>query len=570
MSNYLGFKPSDNSKYYFVSYNNEDAARVGPIASALADSGVSLWYDYGLEYGEKWEPTIAEKIDNSKAVILFFTKGILDKKSSFVQKEYKMATLAYQKKIFVVLMDDIQTKDIPYDKMGWWLDIQELQCINAFSISNTSNLVVKIAEAIGENIQRQTEVPSSWKTTVSNNTDAKNEDFKKIIPRIDPAMLNSPEVLLALQKTLEDITARMSSESNVHDLDTSGSDRSTSDSSEQPSKDITNSSIPVPQTALNETTVLRQNEDTSVSEQAVSDGIYLPEGLKYRSINESSVIITDCINNLHSLTIPNDIDGKTVVGIDDFALNNDSIEHILIPATVTKIGSDCVRHCRNLQVVVLNSNISTIPEGFFANCKKLRSAILPPELQNIERYTFAGCSKLEEITIPKTVKFIGERAFYGTGLSSLTIPDSVAVIEPNAFEDCRKLREVTISGSLKVLPERLFLNCFYLSSVRIPDSVSEIRESAFMECQRLLTIDSLKNIKTIAAAAFQNCINLRQVTIPNIEFIGQAAFSGCTSISEVICPKSFLTSDFWQDTQFWQNKINKKKKNKKRPYIYNQ
>ena len=36
MSNYLGFEPSECPEYYFVSYNNEDAVRVGEIAGRLA------------------------------------------------------------------------------------------------------------------------------------------------------------------------------------------------------------------------------------------------------------------------------------------------------------------------------------------------------------------------------------------------------------------------------------------------------------------------------------------------------------------------------------------------------
>ena len=148
MSNYLGFMPTNNQEYYFVSYNSEDATNVGEIALALSNVGVPLWYDYGLEYGEKWEPTIAERIDNSKAVILFFTKGILSKQSSFVQKEFKMAANVYKKNIYVVLMDKIDSHDVPYDKIGWWLDIQDLQCINAFAIPKKPELIKEISMAI--------------------------------------------------------------------------------------------------------------------------------------------------------------------------------------------------------------------------------------------------------------------------------------------------------------------------------------------------------------------------------------------------------------------------------------
>jgi hypothetical protein len=82
MSNYLGFDPNECSDYYFVSYNNEDAARVGEIAMRLYQDRIPLWYDHGIEYGEKWETKISGKLAGCRAVLLFFTKGILQKESS--------------------------------------------------------------------------------------------------------------------------------------------------------------------------------------------------------------------------------------------------------------------------------------------------------------------------------------------------------------------------------------------------------------------------------------------------------------------------------------------------------
>ncbi|MBR6158466.1 MAG: leucine-rich repeat protein [Lachnospiraceae bacterium] len=501
MSNYLGFQPSDNSKYYFVSYNNEDANRVGPIAKELSDGGISLWYDYGIEYGDYWEHTIAKKIRNSEAVILFFSKGILSKTNSFVQKEFKMATRSYNKKVIVIMMDNIMDPEVPDDKQSWWYDLTALQCINAFLISNTADLVSKIADAIGEHIQRQTTVPSSEETASSKLKDRFELEKKKIISRYDPAIFASPEALLELQLALEDISDRWK------------------------------------------------------IDKSRSDSAYLSDKFKYKSINDSEVIVTGYSEDLHSVRIPERINGKLVVAIDKHALNKKSLESIYIPASITKIDPDCLRDCRNLREIIIAGEISILPEGLFANCGKLKRVILPTALKEIRSYAFAGCSELSDITIPDTVQYIGDHAFSRSGLTSLNIPDSVKVIGPNAFEECIRLTSIKLSGSLKVLPERLFLNCSALRTVYIPDGISEIKESAFMECRRLCEIDSLINVKTIGYAAFQNCGSLRSLIIPNIEFMSYLAFSGCVNLTEIVCPDSFLTSDYWKDTQFWKNRI---------------
>lgn len=149
MSNHLGFEPTSKPNYYFVSYNNEDVERVGMIAGNLAHSNVPLWYDYGIEYGEGWESIISEKLQNSQAMILFFTKGILTKENSYVRKEYKMATEFFDKKVYVVMMDEIANKDVPYEKVPWWIDIQEKQNINIFNINDLSKISEEILNALG-------------------------------------------------------------------------------------------------------------------------------------------------------------------------------------------------------------------------------------------------------------------------------------------------------------------------------------------------------------------------------------------------------------------------------------
>lgn len=149
MSNYLGFDPCDNPNYFFVSYNNEDADRIGEIARRLHHGNVPLWYDHGIDYGEAWESKISEKIMNAQSVVLFFTKNILYKEHSYVYKEYVMANDYFDKKVYVVMMDEISNKEVPHAKVPWWIDIQSKQCINIVGVQNYDVIVKEITKAIG-------------------------------------------------------------------------------------------------------------------------------------------------------------------------------------------------------------------------------------------------------------------------------------------------------------------------------------------------------------------------------------------------------------------------------------
>ncbi len=148
MSQYLGFQPTKNPNYYFVSYNNEDADRVGAITKQIAASGVDLWYDHGIDYGSDWETVITERIHHAQAIVLFFSKGILRKKDSYVQKEYKIATRFFHKKVYVVLMDQISLDEIPDEKAAWWMEINEKQCITGYEYEDNSVLVQDIIGAL--------------------------------------------------------------------------------------------------------------------------------------------------------------------------------------------------------------------------------------------------------------------------------------------------------------------------------------------------------------------------------------------------------------------------------------
>ncbi|MBO5758171.1 MAG: TIR domain-containing protein [Clostridia bacterium] len=154
MSSYLGFQPTVSPNYFFISYNNEDADRVGAVTQRMAAKGVDLWYDHGIDYGDDWETVITERIHHSQAIVLFFTEGILRKKNSYVQKEYKIATRLYHKKVYVVLLDRINEAEIPDEKAAWWMDINEKQCITGFSYTDIDRLASDIIGALnGESRQ---------------------------------------------------------------------------------------------------------------------------------------------------------------------------------------------------------------------------------------------------------------------------------------------------------------------------------------------------------------------------------------------------------------------------------
>ena len=132
MATNFGFMPVLTGKRYFISYKNEDTARVGEITRRLNQMGVPMWYDYGIEKGERWSREINANIKECEAVILFATKKLFSYEDTYVRKEFRLAKM-HHKKIYVIWLDnlnpDLNPNDVNDGLEDWYVDVEELQGI---------------------------------------------------------------------------------------------------------------------------------------------------------------------------------------------------------------------------------------------------------------------------------------------------------------------------------------------------------------------------------------------------------------------------------------------------------
>lgn len=90
-------------------------------------------------------------------------------------------------------------------------------------------------------------------------------------------------------------------------------------------------------------------------------------------------------------------------------------------------------------------------------CKTAEETCIDPETQGkitipdmvydyavvgIGDYSFEDCEDLTEIVLPATLQWIGERAFYNTGLEKVTINGHLTSLATGAFNFCSSLVEV--------------------------------------------------------------------------------------------------------------------------------
>ena len=149
MSKYLGFEPtSDSRSYCFVSYDSSDTERITPIVSSLYKAGLDIWYDYGIEYSENWSGQISNRIKGCKSVLMFLSSSTFLRENPFVRNEYDLAK-HFRKKIYIVIIDDICSQDICENNLLWWIELKQMQCIQAWKYKTNNQVVNVIQEAMG-------------------------------------------------------------------------------------------------------------------------------------------------------------------------------------------------------------------------------------------------------------------------------------------------------------------------------------------------------------------------------------------------------------------------------------
>ena len=125
----------------------------------------------------------------------------------------------------------------------------------------------------------------------------------------------------------------------------------------------------------------------------------------------------------------------SVKTIGNWAFQNAKLTEVVIPSSVTSIGKwafGCENGNPALQSVIIEANITEIPECCFYLQTKLTSISLPEGITSIRDDAFNQC-KITSLTLPASLKTIGARAFSNNGITQLTIPDKVETIENDAF-----------------------------------------------------------------------------------------------------------------------------------------
>ena len=205
---------------------------------------------------------------------------------------------------------------------------------------------------------------------------------------------------------------------------------------------------------------------------------------------------------------------------------------------ITKIGEYMFDQCTVLTTVSMDSNttINTIGEGAFKETRI--SSFNFQNILSIGESAFESAAQLaQDINLGSTINVtIGNKAFYKSGITGLTLGEKVIKLGDEAFSET-DIVSADLSGlNITAISDSFFANCANLTTVTINDKIRTIGASAFTGTA-IIDLDFLAvatELEQIMDSAFEACESLTEATIPStVSYVGAAAFKGCITLADV-------------------------------------
>lgn len=200
-------------------------------------------------------------------------------------------------------------------------------------------------------------------------------------------------------------------------------------------------------------------------------------GLTYKDV-DGGVMITGYEGDSDTITIPAEINGKTVVAIDCGAFADDkgikTVNYEAVDAVCYGTKTNTVFPAKQVMTVNIGKYVETVPSYLFYGAYVTRLNFAEDcALETIESYSFY-MSRIGALNIPDSVKSIGNQAFRGSvNLKKITLGKNVESIGQWAFAYTTKLEEAILNDTLYKIDNYAFYGTG-LDNITIPYSVGYI------------------------------------------------------------------------------------------------
>lgn len=272
--------------------------------------------------------------------------------------------------------------------------------------------------------------------------------------------------------------------------------------------------------------------------------------------------------NVTEITLP-----EGLQTIEDYCLNAISCEEVIIPSTVTSIGTHFLYQSRVKKVVFLTKNITTIGQGFLQSSGSVEFVKLPEGLISFSGYYhFYNCTSLKTLEVPSTLTSFPLFSFQDVQLETLKmgggpisnppINENTKIIVPlsklqdflnhSSYPNERDRYEVyaiSISEKLYLIGTLIAKNLTIQNIPSLPNEglttlankINAIDDEivVFLETENEYfsptpcRVNVPSSVSTLSDHCFHGLTNMRECILPPLNSIGYACFFDCFDLTSI-------------------------------------
>lgn len=209
-------------------------------------------------------------------------------------------------------------------------------------------------------------------------------------------------------------------------------------------------------------------------------------------------------------------------------------KYVLIPSSyeglpVTQIDEKAFYHNSHVLQVTLPTTLEAIGASAFEGCW---------ELKRISTQAMQTTEKTEDSLLPDTLCFVGDRAFWGSGLMHVQFTAPRLQLGESAFEACKQLKSAALAPhSMLIMGSRVFAESSIVDFTAEAVATYMLPDFAFYHCEKLRSV--CVKTKRLGFHCFDGCMHLSELRLGNrLEHIDPGALNGCDKLNvKDILPK---------------------------------
>ena len=197
-----------------------------------------------------------------------------------------------------------------------------------------------------------------------------------------------------------------------------------------------------------------------------------------------------------SLSLP---EGLESIGKDAFASYAGT--ELVLPSTLTTIGTDAFATANEITTLHIHANLTSDVGDAFGSCASITEftvdenhtlysvkdgVLYSKDGKTLELYPIG---KDNEFTVPEGVTTIGNKAFWGAHVYSISLPSTLTTLEKQAFYVCQSLESIIIPEGVTVIPEMCFAYNNVMEEITLPSTLTTVEWRAFDGCSALAYVN---------------------------------------------------------------------------------